>query len=120
MVRIKVEVVRDAEWDDIYTYTQGDHEYKERMANAIWKVRRVTEHEDKIKKERSIKFIDKPIEVVAKINKVTMCQAVNMNDKPCQYKAVCGKFCKRHKVEVGSVFGKDAPLSKLKMLVEED
>ena len=28
------------------------------------------------------------------------CQAVNLNNLPCKYKATCGKFCKKHQVSV--------------------
>ena len=26
------------------------------------------------------------------------CQAINMNGKPCKSRAVCGKYCNRHKI----------------------
>jgi len=28
------------------------------------------------------------------------CQAVNLNNLQCKYKATCGKFCKKHQVSV--------------------
>jgi len=29
---------------------------------------------------------------------VVKCQAVNMNNTQCKFKAVCGKFCKKHQI----------------------
>lgn len=34
---------------------------------------------------------------VAQVNKL-VCQAVNMNNSPCKFKATCGRFCKKHKI----------------------
>ena len=117
---MKAVVVRDAEWHEIFSYTVGDQEYKERMANMVWRVRRVTEKEVQNKKNRSTKFIDKVVPLAPAQRIITTCQAVNMNNKPCQFKATCGKFCKKHKVEVGAVFGKEAPKINFLELEEED
>ncbi len=115
---MKAVVIRDAEWHDIFSNTVGDQEYKERMANMVWRVRRVTEKEVQSKKDRSTKFIEKAIPIAPARLAAATCQAVNMNNKPCQFKAVCGKFCKKHKIEVGAVFGKEAP--KINVLELED
>ena len=107
IARTQITVVRDAEWDDIYSRTNGSPEHKERMANTVWKVRRVNEYELYAKEARTCKFIEK-VSDLKPIQKsvVAKCQAVNMNNKPCQFRAVCGKFCKKHKVDVAAVFGK--------------
>ena len=119
IARTQITVVRDAEWDDIYSRTSGSPEHKERMANTVWKVRRVNEYELYAKEARTCKFIEK-VSDLKPIQKSVMakCQAVNMNNKPCQFRAVCGKFCKKHKVDVGAVFGKNQ--SKVKLVVEEE
>ena len=118
IARTQITVVRDAEWDDIYSRTSGSPEHKERMANTVWKVRRVNEYELYAKEARTCKFIEK-ISDLKPIQKsvVAKCQAVNMNNKPCQFRAVCGKFCKKHKVDVGAVFGKG---KLVKLVVEEE
>jgi hypothetical protein len=28
----------------------------------------------------------------------SVCQAVNLNNTPCKFKATCGRFCKKHKI----------------------
>jgi hypothetical protein len=118
IARTQITVVRDAEWDDIYLRTSGSPEHKERMANTVWKVRRVNEYELYAKEARTCKFIEK-VSDLKPIQKsvVAKCQAVNMNNKPCQFRAVCGKFCKKHKVDVGAVFGKG---KLVKLVVEEE
>ena len=50
------------------------------------------------KDQRSIKKITEPVQDY--VPKVPLkCQAVNLNNSPCKFKAVsCGKFCKKHQV----------------------
>ena len=114
--KYNITVIRDAEWDDIYKFTKGDDMYKERMANSVWKIRRINEYELYAKEARTCKFIEK-VSALAPVHKIAKCQAINMNNRPCQFRAVCGKFCKKHKVDEGAVFGKNQ--SKMKLVVEE-
>jgi hypothetical protein len=110
--KYNITVVRDVEWDDIYKFTKGDEVYKERMANSVWKIRRINEYERYAKEARTCKFIEK-VSALAPVHKITKCQAINMNNRPCQFKAVCGKFCKKHKVDEEAVFGKNKSKVKL-------
>ena len=53
------------------------------------------------KKIKLIDFEDTPVPVMQPVQKtakveVKKCKAINLNDKPCGYKATCGDFCKRH------------------------
>ena len=114
--KYSITVIRDAEWDDIYKFTKGDDMYKKNMANSVWKIRRINEIELKLKEARTCKFIEK-VSALAPVHKITKCQAINMNNRPCQFRAVCGKFCKKHKVDEGAVFGKNQ--SKVKLVVED-
>ena len=53
------------------------------------------------KKIKLIDFEDTPAPAPQQVQKsvkveVKKCKAVNLNNKPCGYKAICGDFCKRH------------------------
>ena len=53
------------------------------------------------KKIKLIDFEDTPVPAPQPVQKsvkavVKKCKAINLNDKPCGYKATCGDFCKRH------------------------
>jgi len=54
-----------------------------------------------IKEARSIKVVSikEVVEINARNKQVysTLCQAMSMNGNPCKSRAVCGKYCKRHK-----------------------
>jgi hypothetical protein len=48
-------------------------------------------------RKNSIQKIDGLVpEFIPKV--AVRCQAINMNNIPCKYKATCGKFCKKHQV----------------------
>lgn len=64
-------------------------------------------HEEK-KKSRCIVFLNEPPknQVVENLtsNNAT-CQATTMKGEKCKFKAVCGKFCKKHDVSTKNVLG---------------
>jgi hypothetical protein len=52
---------------------------------------------DEEKKQKSTKIITGMVqEFVPKVS--AKCQAINMNNTPCKFKATCGKFCKKHQI----------------------
>ena len=68
-------------------------------------------HEKK-KDSRQIIILDKaPTVVNEQRNQVKLCQATTMVGKPCSFRAVCGGFCKKHRIDKGSGIGR-----KIKML----
>ena len=67
----------------------------EKMKNSYKQI----EQEKQNKKIKLLSWEDTPVaETVTNNNKrvVQKCKATNMNNKKCQYKSVCGDFCKRH------------------------
>ena len=51
-----------------------------------------------------VKFLEKPpVNAVRELRTIARCQAINLNNKPCQFKAMCGKFCKRHVIVEGDM-----------------
>jgi hypothetical protein len=71
-----------------------------RYINIIIKVRTIRDEFEK-NKARTKKFdgivqayVPRPVKADVR------CQAVNLNNTPCKFKATCGKFCKKHKVTV--------------------
>ena len=48
---------------------------------------------DQVKTKRIIGTVQEFVPHVPKV-----CQAVNMNNTQCKFKATCGRFCKKHKI----------------------
>jgi hypothetical protein len=67
--------------------------YRERMA----RIRLMNEEAKRVKDQvRSKRILGTVQEFIPQVPKV--CQAVNMNNTQCKFKATCGRFCKKHKV----------------------
>ena len=95
-----------------YFYTQactfpmfpvhGTHQEQEafstKHANSIIKIRLMNAAHKAHKEEKGVKKIGSIQEYVPKV--ATKCQAVNLNNSTCKFKATCGKFCKKHQVTV--------------------
>ena len=98
-----MEIVRDVRWNAFMATAStmfDTEELRIRMANSFWKFER-QQHLDRTKKLKT-KFLEK-VPVPAGVSRVTMrCHAVNLNNTPCQYKAVCGQFCRKHQI-VGEI-----------------
>jgi sulfatase maturation enzyme AslB (radical SAM superfamily) len=66
-------------------------------------------HENK-KEERQVVVIDKPPEpTVTQRSQNKICMATTMSGKQCSFKAVCGDFCKKHRIDK-EVIGKKIPV----------
>lgn len=74
---------------------QEQEAFVTRYTTAIQKIR---EMNIKIQKEKVFtkRLVGQP-EFVPRVV-ATTCQAVNLNNTPCKFKATCGRFCKKHKV----------------------
>ena len=69
------------------------------FANVISKILKCSAEIEKAK-VRTIKIKGQPqLVLIPGRTSKQFCQAINMNNKQCQCRAVCGKFCKKHKVE---------------------
>jgi len=92
-------VVRDYKWDAYFrdAVKTRDPEWAEKVADSIWMFRvRSLEANAAVTRTR---FLIKPPALAPQASKTTArCQALNMNNTPCQFKAVCGKFCKKHQI----------------------
>jgi len=79
--------------------SQEQEAFSVKYANVILKVRRIQEEQSK--NQPRTKRIDGLVkEFIVKKPVESKCQAVNLNNTPCKFKATCGKFCKKHKVTV--------------------
>lgn len=64
------------------------------------KLQALREKEEAEKKRKTIKrmTIDDTRIAETRYMLSSICQATNMNGKPCKSRAVCGKYCNRHKL----------------------
>jgi len=68
------------------------------------------------KNERQIILIDKaPTLVNEKRKHSNICLATTMSGKRCSFKAVCGEFCKKHRVDKSGILGNKVDISKIKI-----
>lgn len=72
------------------------------MTKAIECQRKINEKRE-AKKIKLIDFEDTPVPQPEQTHsqktsktEIKKCKAINLSNKPCGYKAVCGDFCKRH------------------------
>jgi len=70
------------------------------LADATWKMKmRYKKIEDR-KRENSLILLDGPPKDITpdQRTKHKICCATTMSGKPCKFKAVCGDYCRKHKV----------------------
>lgn len=90
-------VVRDQDWNAYFREARRQGEPNpEKMADSIWRFR-VRSAEANAGVNR-VKVLTKAPVVIQASKATARCQALNLNNTPCQFKAVCGKFCKKHKI----------------------
>lgn len=75
---------------------QEQEAFSIKCANSILKLRAMTKEcvTNKMYTKRITGIVPQFIQNVVK------CQAVNLSNSPCKFKATCGKFCKKHQVSV--------------------
>lgn len=76
---------------------QEQEAFADKYTAMMSRIRSMNEEAKRIKDQIRTKRITGPVqEFVPQVPKV--CQAVNMNNLPCKFKATCGRFCKKHKI----------------------
>jgi hypothetical protein len=99
-----MQIVRDAVWttclnDAVKMYRLSEPNEKcYRLADATWRLKNGYKREKEKRMQRVSQLIDKVpdqprIAVTAKT-----CSAITMTGKPCHFRAVCGNFCRKHRV----------------------
>lgn len=69
----------------------------EKLAALRIKLKDMREAEIVLKKSRSTIFIPN-MKPIRHDEKGVSCQATNMNGNKCNFRATCGKYCRRHKI----------------------
>ena len=100
-----MEVIRDEIWQKCLTDATKMYRLSEpndacyNLADATWKCKMSYKLHEKKKNERQIIVLDKPPETInVQRNARKLCAATTMTGKPCSFKAVCGEFCKKHRI----------------------
>lgn len=99
-----MEVIQDEMWTKclgdatkMYRLDVPDERCKH-LANATWIMKRRYKEFEKKKSDRTIKLIDTVPEAPRVQIKNTICMATTMSGSRCKFKAVCGKYCRKHNV----------------------
>jgi len=118
-----MQVIRDTMWNTCLTNAVQMYRLREpnekcyRLADATWKCKMAYIKHDNVKKRSAIVVLDKTPEVVQEQRTHhKICCATTMSGKQCKFKAVCGDYCRKHKVstvDMGSKTNISDLLSKL-------
>ncbi len=116
-----MEVIRDDMWNKCLTDTMKMYRVSEpddkclHLANATWKMKMSYIRHSKKRENRQLIVIEKTPSVInEKRTQSVICTAITMAGKQCSFKAVCGEFCKKHRVDKGEI-GKKVDISKIKI-----
>ena len=109
----KMEIKRDELWNQclkdamkMYRIVEANDKCIS-LADATWKMKMSYKKHEAKKDSRQIVVLEKaPMVVTEHRNQVKLCQATTMAGKPCSFKAVCGCFCKKHRIDKGSIGSK--------------
>lgn len=101
-----MEVIRDATWTICLTDAMKMYRVSEanekcyNLADATWKMKMKYIQNDDRRKERSLILLEAGTPATIKVQRTShkKCQATTMAGNPCKFKAVCGDFCKKHKI----------------------
>ena len=101
-----MQVIRDTLWTACLSDATKMYRLREpndkcyHLADATWKMKmRYKKIEDRKKANATIFLNAPPKEVVAnQRTNAKICCATTMAGKPCKFKAVCGNYCRKHKV----------------------
>jgi hypothetical protein len=108
-----MEIIRDDLWNNclmdamkMYRVREADDKCYN-LADATWKMKMSYKKFDQKKESRKIIVLDKtPADVKESRAHVNICQATTMTGKRCSFKAVCGQFCKKHRIDKVSIGSK--------------
>ena len=79
-----------------------------RLADATWKCKMAYIKHDNSKKTRAIVILDGIPKTNTPEQRTNhkICCATTMSGKPCKFKAVCGDYCRKHRVATTSLGSK--------------
>ena len=69
--------------------------YKEKLA-AIRLKNEEMKRSRTVGTKRITELVNDSVHVPTRVH--SLCQALNLNNSPCKFKATCGRFCKKHQV----------------------
>ena len=102
----KMKVIRDSTWEQCLTNAAKMYRVSEpdercyHLADATWKCKMSYKRHEEKKDSRKLIVIDKPPEAsITSRTHAKTCQATTMSGKACSFKAVCGDFCKKHRID---------------------
>jgi len=123
---INMQVVHDSVWVVCLQRAMERYDVREpdercyRLANAVWKCKQKQQEIKNARMQRKIIVLDTPPEQthIEMRTQTKICSAITMSGKRCQFRAVCGDYCRKHKVtskEIGSVADLSDIISRIKM-----
>jgi len=90
-------MIRDSKWEGAYyqalTFLKLPKEACEHYANTAQKMRELNQKIEDEKRQKFTKFL-----AIAPKNEPKTCRATLMNSKQCSGRAMCGDYCKRHRL----------------------
>lgn len=108
-----MEIIRDELWNTCLADAMKMHRVREpddkcrNLADATWKMKMMYKKFDEKKQSRKIVFLEKtPVAAKESRASANICQATTMAGKRCSFKAVCGDFCKKHRIDKGTLGSK--------------
>jgi hypothetical protein len=101
-----MQVIRDIVWNACLSDATKMYRLREpndacyKLADATWKMKMRYKRIEDNKKENAVIFLDAPPKAVLPDQRTNhkICCATTMTGKPCKFKAVCGNYCRKHKV----------------------
>jgi hypothetical protein len=111
---MKEEVIRDAVWEKCLTDALKFYRLQEvdarcyKLADATWRTKMSYKKLKDKKESRRAVLIDQSPEPVInqRASGAVLCVATTISGKPCSFRAVCGMFCRKHKVSENVAIGK--------------
>ena len=111
---MKKEVIRDAIWEKCLTNAMKFYRLETpdarcyKLADATWLTKNSYKKlQEKKESRRSILLDQNPEPAFAqRTSGVVLCAATTVSGKACSFRAVCGPFCRKHKVSGNAVMGK--------------
>ena len=111
---LKMQVIRDTMWNACLSDATKMYRLREpndkcyRLADATWKCKMSYIKHDNTKKKKAIVVLDAPPKANIPEQRTShkICCATTMSGKPCRFKAVCGDYCRKHRVSSTSIGNK--------------
>ena len=121
-----MQVVHDSVWVVCLQRAMERYDVREpdercyRLANAVWKCKQKQQEMKDARMQRKIIVLDAPPEQnqIEMRTQAKICSATTMAGKRCHFRAVCGDYCRKHKVttkEIGDVANLADIMSRIKM-----